>query len=781
VAESQTTAGERRILADAPSGELVHLGDLSDEERVVSPDVIRRLCVGPESSEIDPRGIRIEGAHITGPLDLSFCTIPHPLRFEATTFDAAPELTDAHVPALWIDGSSLPGLQAYGIQTGSLSLESTEVRGEVDLQDARIGGQLNCSGATLTNEGETAFFADGAEIGGKVFFSGGFTATGAVTLRNARIGGQLDCSGATLTNKGDDAFVADGADITGSLFLNECSAMGTVRLYGAKIGGGLECSGAALINEGGYALLAEQAEITGSMRLNDGFSAAGAVGLSGATIGDTLDCSGATLTNEGSHALVVDGAEIGGVLFLNEGFSATGTVRLHSAKIGGGLECSGAALINEGDYALLAEQAEITGSVFLRDGFRATGGVRLTGARIGSEIDCSGARLTNEGDIAFFADGADITGSLFLNECSAMGTVRLNGAKIGGALECSGAALINEGDYALLAEQAEITGSMRLKDGFSAAGAVGLSGATIGGALDCSGATLTNEGSYALVVDGAEIGGNVLLGDGFSATGAVRLPNARIGGNLSCDRATLGNERDNALFARGVTVDGALSLHKVSVTGGVDLFRARATTLDDDLGQADNPLGSWRGVAPLVLDSFAYARFGHEAEWGSTPRRLWLQQTSSFQQGAWQQLIEVYRAQGRDDEATRTAIAMHNDRMRRAGLPRYRRWGRQVLRVTVGHGYRPWLAGIWAAAIISAFALVVWKWSGMFVPGTERLTGSPQPVAYAADTFLPIVDLGEAGDWTPTRWVRWVDWSVILLGWALTTIFVAGFTRIVRS
>jgi hypothetical protein len=33
----------------------------------------------------------------------------------------------------------------------------------------------------------------------------------------------------------------------------------------------------------------------------------------------------------------------------------------------------------------------------------------------------------------------------------------------------------------------------------------------------------------------------------------------------------------------------------------------------------------------------------------------------------------------------------------------------------------------------------------------------------------------------PTGWVRSVDWSVILLGWALSTIFVAGFTRIVRS
>jgi hypothetical protein len=59
--------------------------------------------------------------------------------------------------------------------------------------------------------------------------------------------------------------------------------------------------------------------------------------------------------------------------------------------------------------------------------------------------------------------------------------------------------------------------------------------------------------------------------------------------------------------------------------------------------------------------------------------------------------------------------------------------------------------------------------------------GDPQPVAYAASTFLPIVELVKTSDWTPTGWVRWVDWRVILSGWALTTIFLAGFTGIVRT
>jgi hypothetical protein len=684
-AKNATSAGERQVLSEAPSGELVDLtvGDLSVEQRVISTDVIRRLCLGPEARDVDARGIRIRGAQVEGLLDLSFCTVPHPLRFEATTFDAVPDLSGAELPAVWLVDCKLPGLQAERISTRDLRLRSSAFSGEVSLLDARIGGLLDCENAVFSNEGADALVADGAEIGG-------------------------------------------GVDLSGF------SASGAVRLTGVRLGGSLECSSATLSNEGGIALSADGAEVRGGVYLRDGFSASGVVWLLLARISGSLECSRATLSNHGGDALVADGAEIEGSVFL-DGCSASGEVQLISAKIGGQLNCSGATLSNEGDDALSAEGAEITGSVFLTDGFSATGAVRLSNARIGGRLGCSAATFASEGDDALVAEGAEIARGVFLNE------------------------------------------------GFSATGAVQLLGAKIGVQLDCSDATFTNEGRDALVAEGAEIGGSVLLRDGFSANGQVQIPKARIGGQLDCSRGTFTNGAWTALTARDATITSALIFRQVHVTGGVDLFRASAAALDDDLGRAHDPLGSWRGVQPLVLDGFAYPRFGPEAKGDSKLRARWLEQTAGFQPGAWQQLIEVYRAQGRDDEATRAAIAMHNDRVKRAGLPSYRRWGRQVLRVTVGHGYRPWLAGVWAAAIIAAFALVVWQWSGMFIPETEGVTGSPQPVAYAADTFLPIVDLGEAGDWMPTGGIRWVDWSVILLGWALSTIFVAGFTRIVRS
>jgi len=526
------------VRAEAPTGRVVDLSELLDEQRVISAEVIRCLCVGPEAKSVDPRGISIRGAHVVDRLDLSYCEVPHPLSFSATTFEFAPDLRWAQLPGLAIrDGCSLPGLQAEGLRLDhDLQLIACKVDGIVKLLGARIGGQLNCVDAILTNEGGSALDADSAEINGHVFFRGGFRATG------------------------------------------------TVRLLGAKTGGQLACERATLSNEGGLALDADSSEINGST-------------------------------------------------FLRDGFNATGTVRLLAAKIGGQLNCEGATLTNEGGDALDAERAEIDGHVLLRNGFRATG------------------------------------------------TVRLVGAKIGGGLALADATLARAGD---------------------------------------------------------------------------------------------------ALDARDAVIGSAIRFANVRVTGGIDLFRASATTLEDDLGSGESRLGSWSLVQRLVLDGFTYARFGHDAEWGARLRAKWLKSTTGFQQGAWQQLISVYRAQGRDEDATTAAIAMHKDRIKRARLPRYRRWGRLVLGATVGHGYRPWLAGIWAVLVIAAFALFVWHWSGMFVPAKQDVTG-PQPIGYAADVFLPIVDLGQADDWQPTGWVRWVNWGVILLGWALTTIFVAGFTRIVRS
>jgi len=206
-------------------------------------------------------------------------------------------------------------------------------------------------------------------------------------------------------------------------------------------------------------------------------------------------------------------------------------------------------------------------------------------------------------------------------------------------------------------------------------------------------------------LSGVEIDGHLDFRNGFNATGEVRLIGAKIGGDLNCRNAKLVNTSFQidrslakyvnprfgslALNAREAAIGGSPFFDSVKVSGGLDLYRASSATLVDDLGSDDHQLGSWDGVQPLILDAFAYSRFGEDAQWSSKLRKRWLKATTDFQQAAWQQLIEVYRAQGLDDEAARTAIAMQDDRMARAGLSWHRRAGRFVLWALWGMAIAP--------------------------------------------------------------------------------------------
>jgi hypothetical protein len=508
----------------------------------------------------------------------------------------------------------------------------------------------------------------------------------------------------------------------------------------------------------------------------DGSTVSGRVSLDGAVITGRLSCVGTTIINRGGRALVLDGAQIAAV-FLTDEFRTIGEVRAQDSSIRTVLNCGGATLENPGGDALSLDRAEISGSVFLTPGFHAKGAVRALDLSMRGVLDCAGATLENPGGDALSLDRAEISGGVLLTpDFRAKGTVRALDATIKGQLDCAGAVLEKRDGVALYLDRTEI-GDILL-EAFQATGEVRARTATIKKQLVCAGATLTNPDGDALLLAEAVVGGGVLLTEGFRSQGAVRAPRLEAGGDFVCSEAKLANEGDLALNLRDARLTG-LIFQASTVWGGIDLYRARVVTLADDLKPGS--LGSWSGAAPMILDGFSYARFGDHATWTSSPRHRWLEQTSEFQPAPWTQLIQVYRAHGFDEDAVRTGIAMQNDRLRRARLRRHQKIGRWVLRVTIAHGYRPSLAIAWAVGVVGAFTAVVWQTEpGHFTPATD-VTGSPEPVVYAADKFLPIVDFGQASRWTANGWVSWVEWTVVLLGWILSTIVVAGFTRIVRT
>jgi hypothetical protein len=384
-------------------------------------------------------------------------------------------------------------------------------------------------------------------------------------------------------------------------------------------------------------------------------------------------------------------------------------------------------------------------------------------------VDCDLPGIT--ADVARTAHG------IWLERCRLTGAALLVDSKIGGVI-CIGTRFSGS-STALDAGGAEIRGNIDLTD-VESEGTIRAASAKVGGGIVCHRARIEPPEGFALVLDGARIEGSVQLTDGFCALGPVRLVRSQIHGSVMITDAEIEGE-GLALNATGSTTGGFLHLLHSDVRGGISLIRAQAAGIVDDLGDSETHLGSWARARPLRMTGFDYKQFAGGATWDTASRCRWLRSTDEYDPDAWGRLVAVYRAAGREDEARRIAIAGENDRLARGNLSRFRWLGRWFLRIAIGHGYRPWRAAIWAALVVGLFAAAVWVHSENFRPEKEGVRGDPQALVYAADVFLPIVDLNEGANWLATGHVRWAEWTTIVLGWLLTTVFVAGFTRIVRT
>lgn len=342
-----------------------------DGTHVITADDIRDLLRGRTVTDPDPRGLRLRAAYIRGRLDLDGLTTTVKLTLIDCLLEDGITAQAAHLPglSLWrcrLSHTSEPALYADELRTdATVSLEGSTIsaysaEGAVRLNRAHIGGQLDCSGATITNFSGPALHGERLKVNDNVLVSGGFRAVGAgergaVRLFGARIGGQLDFSDAAVSNGSGPAVQGEHLHVEGNVILRgdfTAQANGAVWLRWARVGGWLDCCGATIISASGPAISVAAMQVAGSVLLTAGFKAhgdseRGAVLLTGARIGIQLDCSGATITNSSGPALHGERIQVGGDIFLRAGFTAEGagelcTIRLSGAHVGGYLDCSGA-------------------------------------------------------------------------------------------------------------------------------------------------------------------------------------------------------------------------------------------------------------------------------------------------------------------------------------------------------------------------------------------------------------------------------------------------------
>ncbi|MFY9808433.1 MAG: hypothetical protein WAK86_14340 [Pseudonocardiaceae bacterium] len=390
----------------------------------IRAELLRELVLGRNDERLDPLGVRVRGARITGTLDLTHVPAAVGLELRGCFFESAVLLVSARLPWLTLAASQLCALDCDGLQVdgdvllgdGFTAIGQGDY-GAVRLLGAHIKGQLNFNGARLTNETGPALIGDGLHVDGDVF-GGGFIATGhgelgAVRLPGARIIGQLNLNGAELANQDGPALIGDGLHVDGGLVLAEGFtatghyARGTVRLPGAHISGQLNLDGAVLVNPAGPALIGDHLDVNGGVFL-DGFTATGhgedgAVRLPDAHITGQLNLDRAKLTNPAGPALIGDHLRVDSDMFAEEliatGHSQDGAVRLADAHISGQLNLSHAKLTNQAGRALIGDHLQVDSDMFaeglIATGHSQDGAVRLADAHISGQLNLNHAKLTN--------------------------------------------------------------------------------------------------------------------------------------------------------------------------------------------------------------------------------------------------------------------------------------------------------------------------------------------------------------------------------------------------
>ncbi|MFF8837392.1 oxidoreductase [Streptomyces sp. NPDC015130] len=450
---------------------------------------------------------------------------------------------------------------------------------------------------------------------------------------------------------------------------------------------------------------------------------------------------------------------------------AVARLRLTGARISGTLDLAGAQI----DHAVWLENCWFEGPVNLLGA--STQALVFTESRIPG-IEADSARVEGNFSLRYgvVESGAPTP---FTRRITALS---LTDARVNGGLLLNGARLNAPDGWALSAGGLAVEGGVFCRNGFVAHGEVSLVGAQLPGTLVMHGARLEGTGprGVALALDNA-VASSLKFSEGFTANGTVRLNGTRVTDNVTFDGAVL-----NGPSTEAGTAPALVAMHLQAVDLDLTLARRPSGTLDlrgAQVSYLHENEHTW--PERVELDGFVYGSIKaaganderHEAvgDRRTVDRRLaWIRSSPGYNPQPYEQLAAWYRKAGHDDDARRVLLAKQRHRRRTLSLAS-RAWGR-LLDVTVGYGYRPWLAGIWLLALVLLGALSFRTDTPHPVKQGE---GAPfQPLVYTLDLLIPIGGLGQRMNWYWTdSGLQWLAYLLIALGWVLTTAVIAGVTR----
>jgi len=504
------------------------------------------------------------------------------------------------------------------------------------------------------------------------------------------------------------------------------------------------------------------------------------------------------LNNHGS-SIAAERLKIGGSATFVDRCYLSGELNLQGASIEGDLDFGNAQLSSSARSAVVADEAEIDGSIRLGAGSYIRGDLRFSGTKIGRNFEAHNAR--SYGQICL--TGASISGNLCLR----------GGPSTDDSISESGdGRLVNRKGRTLLVNQAVIGGEVLigskagLADRFRSYGELSLYGSKIGGGFYCTNCLLISRSESTICLDQANFSAGAAIGEGLQTNGVISLAGASVTGALSFAQVKFFGSGTTGLAATDVTVTGTLDLSRISLEKNTNIKLSYTT-----VGQFRDDVESWPASGNLHLDGFKYTAILDQIQQGR--RRLcWLKKDPIFHPQPYEQLARTLRNSGQEAYAKSIGIAKETMRRRHGGLSKKSRLWSNVLYITIGYGYKPHWALAWSAVLVLCSSIVFYLGykKDLMIPTSETVASSfdykllrltpPHYISfsapiYALDNFLPIVSLRQKENWQPNDhagyvlpwtgvrcgWLlRLFVWIETLLGWVLTTLWVAGLTGLVR-
>lgn len=190
--------------------------DSPAEANDIRAGFLRFLALGGDSTSLVPEsGLKVQGAYIDGAVNLDSVSMVRPLWLMDCTIPGALSFSDTEIKAFSLDGSFVTAIQGDRVSIGGSLLLRRSVVGVASFAGARVGADIDCRGAQFqgAGSGDTgALRLTRIQVGGNIYLSEGFESKGEVQLNNAAVQGNIDCRGGTFTLPDEGLAVIRGPD-----------------------------------------------------------------------------------------------------------------------------------------------------------------------------------------------------------------------------------------------------------------------------------------------------------------------------------------------------------------------------------------------------------------------------------------------------------------------------------------------------------------------------------------------------------------------------------------